>query len=111
MSRTMNKTEIEQQKHQGVPVIAAAIVSQPGPEDFPGEIPNQPEEELPENDPNEQPEIPDEDDLGFDEEVGIEGENAFPEIDQEEWDQSANDAEGLPSEPMSPPSDLDETTI
>jgi len=114
----MNKNQITQDQHQGMQIIAFAIVSPTGPEDLPNDVPNSPEEEFPENEPDEAPEMPDQDDLGFDEEVGIEGENAFPEIDEQEIDdqeigeqEQANDAEGLPVQPPTPPSDLDETTI
>lgn len=109
----MNKNQITQDQHQGMQIIAFAIVPQTGPENLPNDIPNSPEEEFPENEPDEAPEMPDQDDLGFDEEVGIEGENAFPEIDEQEIgeQEEANDAEGLPVQPPAPPSDLDETTI
>jgi len=72
----MNKKQIKQDQYQGILIVAFAIVAQQGPEDFPNDVPDNPEEELPENEPDETPEIPDQDDLGFDEEVGTEGENA-----------------------------------
>lgn len=119
----MNKNLEPQDEHQGMPILAFAIVSQHGPEDFPKDVPDRSEEQLSENEPNETPEIPEEDDLAFDEEAEIEGENTIPDINKKEIDQEeindqeigeqeeANDAEGLPVQPPTAPSDLDETAI
>lgn len=128
----MNRKQTAQDRHQGMFIIALAIISQarlgdfpdessnqpgeeqsekPQTEDFPDEGSNRPEEELPENKPDGEPEMPDQDNLGFDEEIGIAGENAFPEIREKEMDEEANDAVGVPVHPPTPPSDLNETTI
>ncbi len=113
----MNKNLISLEVHQGMPIIALAIVSPEGPEDLPNEVSDRPEEQLPENDPNEAPEVADKEDLGFDEEVGIEGENAFPGINEKEIDQEigeqeeAKDTEGIPVQPPTAPSDVDENII
>ncbi len=106
----MNRIQSAHQQYQGILVIAFAVISQVGPEDFPADIPERPEEELPENDPNDMPEI-DQDDLDSEEELDLDDEEEIPELDEQEIDEEANDAEGLPVEPRNPPSDLNETTI
>ncbi len=59
----MNKNLISLEVHQGMPIIALAIVSHQGPADLPNKVPDRPEEQLPENDPNETPEVADKEDL------------------------------------------------
>ncbi|OOG19028.1 hypothetical protein BWD42_03490 [Sphingobacterium sp. CZ-UAM] len=105
----MNSNLITQERYQGIPIIAFTVI-QGGPNDFPEDIPDRPEEELPENDPNDQPEI-DQEDLDTEEELDLGEQEEVPELDEEEIDESANDAEGVPVEPRNPPSDLNETTI
>lgn len=119
----MNKNLEPQDEHQGMPILAFAIVSQEGLEDFPNDLPDRSEEQVSENESNETPEMPEDDDLGFDEQVGIGGKNAISDINKKEIDQDeindqeigeqeeANDEQGLPVQPPTPPSDLDETTI
>lgn len=86
----MNKNQITQDRYQGIPIVAFAIVAQRGPEDLPNDVPDNPEEELSENEPDETPEMPDQDDLGIDEELGNEEENEFPEIDEEDDERELN---------------------
>ncbi|WP_411971368.1 hypothetical protein ACLCDV_13365 [Sphingobacterium sp. Lzh-3] len=106
----MDKNQSEHQQRQGILLVAFALISQIGPEDFPTDIPEQPEEELPENVPLDEPEI-DQDDLDQEEEIDLEGQEEVPELDEPEIDEEANDAEDVPVEPRNPPSDLNETTI
>ncbi|WP_088161291.1 hypothetical protein [Sphingobacterium sp. G1-14] len=83
----MKKNQITQDRYQGILIVAFAIVAQQGPEDLPNDVPDNPEEELLENEPDETPDMPDQDDLGIDEELGNEEENEFPEIDEQEDDE------------------------
>jgi len=94
----MNRKNLAQDQHQGMPIIAFAIVSQQDPNDFPNDLSNDPDDDFLENESDEDPEMPDQDDLGIDEDTGIE-------------EEEANDAEGIPVQPPTAPSDLDETTI
>ena len=64
----MNKNFAMKDAHQGMAILALAIVSQTGPENLPNDIPDEHEEELPENTPDQQPEI-DQDDFETDEEI------------------------------------------
>lgn len=106
----MNRKNLAQDQHQGMPIIAFAIVSQQDPNDFPNDVSNDPDDDFLENESDEDPEMPDQDDLGIDEETGIEEED---ELDDDEIaeEEEANDAEGIPVQPPTAPSDLDETTI
>lgn len=105
----MNRIQSAHQQYQGILIIAFALISQVGPEDFPADIPERPEEELPENDPNDEPEI-DQDDLDSEEELDLDEGEEIPDLDEQEIDEEANDAEAVPLEPRNPPSDLNETT-
>ncbi len=106
----MNRKNLAQDQHQGMPIIAFAIVSQQDPNDLPNDVSNDPDDDFFENESDEDPEMPDQDDLGIDEETGIEEED---ELDDDEIaeEEEANDAEGIPVQPPTAPSDLDETTI
>ncbi|WP_293889130.1 MULTISPECIES: hypothetical protein [unclassified Sphingobacterium] len=105
----MNRKKITQDQHQGMPIIAFAIISQ-----------QDPDQDLFKNESDEDPEIPAEDDLGIQEEIDFEDESEFDdetiaeeddldiqeesgfedesELDDETIaeDEEANDAEGLP---------------
>lgn len=115
----MNKKQITHDQYQGILIVAFAIVSQQGPGDLPNDVPDNPEEELSEGESDEAPEIPEEDDLGFDEELGTEEEDdEFPEIDEQENDEQgianseeANDGEGVPVHSSNTPLNPSEKTI
>ncbi|WP_313155812.1 hypothetical protein [Sphingobacterium multivorum] len=129
----MNKKCTVQDVRPGMAILALAIVAQSGHQNLPNDIPEEHEEELPENTPDqepeidqedletdeeldfavdaEEPEIPRQDDFGFDEEIGSAGEDEFPEEGERDENEGANDAEGLPTQPVTTPSDLDATTL
>ncbi len=79
----MDKNQSAQQQCKGILLVAFAlisqVISQVGPEDFPADIPERPEEELPENEPFDEPEI-DQDDLVQEEEIDLEGQEEVPEL-------------------------------
>ncbi|WP_293901696.1 hypothetical protein [Sphingobacterium sp. UBA5670] len=106
----MNRKKLAQDQHQGMPIIAFAIVSQQDPNDRPNDVSNDPDEDFLENESDEDPEMPDQDDLGIHEETGNEEEGRLDDDEIAEQEE-ANDAEGLPVQPPTAPSDLDETTI
>jgi len=84
----MNKNFAMKDAHQGMAILALAIVSQSGPENLPNDIPDEHEEELPENTPDQEPEI-DQDDFETDEEIDLGVEEDRPEIpDQDDLDET-----------------------
>jgi hypothetical protein len=84
----MNKNFAMKDAHQGMAILALAIVSQSGPENLPNDIPDKHEEELPENTTDQEPEI-DQDDFETDEEIDLGVEKDEPEIpDQDDLDET-----------------------
>lgn len=117
----MNVKKITHDQHQGMPIIALAIISQQDPnqdlfeyesEDDP-EIPNEDDLDIPEetgfeeNSEFDNETIPEEDDLDIPEESGFEDESEFDDEAIAE-NEEANDAEGLPLQPPTEPSDVEE---
>ncbi len=92
----MNVKKITHDQHQGMPIIALAIISQ-----------QDPNQDLFEYESEDDPEIPNEDDLDIPEESGFEDESEFDDEAIAE-NEEANDAEGLPLQPPTEPSDVEE---